>query len=186
MTMSRFLASGKFLALVMTLVIAGGIGYWAWSGMKAPPVAAPSAIVTTPPGWVKLDGGGFTLYAPPSAQLRKARGAGFTYGDVIGTPYCIRFQAGPHAGLMMTKKSHPDFSESTLVVDGRPATLRQGFLSANEQQFWFPGCGAPVYFGLFVAPRTPGGEIFVLEVAAANEDARDDIVMMFKSIRFAK
>ena len=129
--------------------------------MKAPPVAAPSAIVTTPPGWVKLDGGSFTLYAPPGAQLRKAQGAGFTYGDVIGSPYCIRFQAGPHAGLMMTKKSHPDYSESTLVVDGRPGTLRQGVLSAN-------------------------GESFVLEVAAADEDARDNVLMMFKSIRFAK
>ena len=184
--MNRFLASGKFLALLLTLVIAAGFGYWAWSGMKAPPVAAPSAIVTTPPGWVKLDGGSFTLYAPPGSQLRKARGAGFTYGDIVGSPYCIRFQAGPHAGLMMTKKSHPDYAESTIVVDGHPATLRQAVLSANEQQFWFPGCGAPVYLGLLVAPRTRGGDSVAIEVAAAAEDVQDNVLMMFKSIRFAK
>ena len=180
--MNRFLASGKSLALLLTLVIAAGFGYWAWSGMKAPPVGAPSAIVTTPPGWVKLDGGSFTLYAPPGAQLRQARGAGFIYGDIIGLPVCIRFQTGPHAGLMMTKKSHPDYAESTLVVDGRPGTLRQGVLSANEQQFWFPGCGAPVYFGLFVAS---GGASLAIEIAAADEDAKDNVLMMFKSIRFA-
>ncbi len=184
--MSRFLASGKILALLMTLVVAGGIGYWAWSGLKAPPVAVPAAIVTTPPGWVKLDGGSFTLYAPEGAHLRQAQGAGFVYGDIVGSSLCVRFQAGSNVGLMLTKKSHPDFVESALTVDGHPGTLRRADLAPNEQQYWFPGCGQSQYAGLLMPNALPGGGTLVVEVSAENEDALADAMTMFKSIRAAK
>jgi hypothetical protein len=162
------------------------VGYFAWSGFKAPPVAEPAAIVTTPPGWVKLAGPGFTLYAPDGAQVRAAQGAGFTYGDIVGTHLCVRFQAGPKAGAMLTKKSHPDFTETTIPVDGRSGVVRKAWLAQNEQDFWFPGCGQPFYAGLTVPGALPDGGVLVIEVSAQSEEALDDATMMFKSVRFAR
>lgn len=173
----------RVLPLVVTLVLVAVVGFFAWQGFKAPPVASPAAIVTTPPGWVKLDGGGFTLYAPDGAHIRQGKGNGFVYGDVVGTHLCIRYQAGTKASAMLTKASHPDFTETTITVDGHAATVRKAYLAPNEQQFWFPGCGQPLYAGLTVPGALPGGGTLVVEVSAQSEDALDDATMMFKSVR---
>ena len=96
----------------------------------------------------------------------------------------MRYQAGLKAGAMLTEKSHPDFTETTLPVDGHTAILRKAYLAQNEQQFWFPGCGQAMYTGLTVPGALPGGGTLVIEVSAGSEDAIDDAVMMFKSMRF--
>ena len=178
--MNAFL-SGRFLALVATLLLAAAIGFFAWSGFKAPPLTASSGIVTTPPGWVKLAGPGFTLYAPAGAQLRAAQGNGFTYGDIVGTALCIRFQAGGKAKLMLSA-SHPDISETALTIAGAPAIVRKAYLADNEQRYWFAGCGQPLYSGLLLT--TAEGAI-AIEVSAANQDSLDDAMMLFKSVRLA-
>jgi hypothetical protein len=180
------LSKEKLLPLVVTLLLAGVVGYFAWVGFKEPPVAAPAAIVTTPPGWVKLDGADFTLYAPAGGQIRRAQGDGFAYGDLVGTHLCVRYQAGAKAGPMLTAKSHPDFTETTMPVDGHTAIVRKAYLAQNEQQFWFPACAQPLYVGLIVPDALPGGGSLVIEVSAPTEDALDDATMMFKSIRLRR
>lgn len=176
----------RTLAFAATVLLVAVVGYFAWSGFKVPPVAESAAIVTTPPGWVKLDEGDFSLYGPRGSALRKAKGAGFIYGDVTGSELCVRFQAGAKAELMLTKKSHPDFTEGTLTVDGRPAIVRKAYLGPNEQQYWFPGCGAALYMGLEVPGALADGGTLVVEVSATSEDGLDDAGTMFRSIRFAK
>jgi len=174
---------GKILAAAATLVLVAVVGTFAWSGFKSPPVAAPAAIVTTPPGWVKLDGGSFTLYAPSGSELRKAEKDGLAYGDIINAPQCIRFQAGKRAAPAVNSQTHPDFADEPITVDGRLATLRKAILQANEHQYWFPGCGAPFYASLIVPDA--GGDL-VIDVAATSAANLDDAVTMFKSVRIAK
>lgn len=176
----------RLIPLAVTLLLVAVVGFFAWSGFKAPPVAAPAAIVTTPPGWQKLDARGFTVYAPPGGQLREAQGNGFTYGDIVGTHLCIRFQAGAKAGLMLTPKSHPDFTETALTVDGHMAIMRKTYLAQNEQQYWFPGCGQAVYAGLLVPDAVPGGGSLSIEISAQSDDALEDAMTVFKSVRFVK
>ncbi len=176
----------RTLALLTTVLLVAVVGYFAWSGFKAPPVAAPAAIITTPPGWVKLSGGGFTLYAPPGAVLRQAKGNGFIYGDIAGSSLCIRFEAGRSVGPVVNPKTHPNFADEAMVVDGHPASLRKSTLAKNEQDYWFPGCGAALYLGLTVPGALPGGDTLSLEVSAENRDGLDDAITMFKSLRFAK
>ena len=174
---------GKILALLATLLLAAVVGFFAWSGFKSPPLAAPAGIVTTPPGWVKLDGGSFTLYAPPGSELRKAEQDGLAYGDIINAPQCIRFQTGKRAAPAVSPQTHPDYADEPITVDGRTATLRKAILQANEQQYWFPGCGAPFYASLIVPDA--GGDL-VIDVAATSAANLDDAVTMFKSVRIAK
>jgi hypothetical protein len=176
----------RVLPLVVTLLLVAVVGFFAWSGFKAPPVAEPAAIITTPPGWVKLDGPGFTVYAPEGAVLRQAKGNGFIYGDIAGSYLCIRFQAGKTVGPVVNAKTHPNFSDSDLEVDGRSASLRKTTLAKNEQDYWFPGCGASLYLGLTVPKALPGGDTLSLDVSVENRDGLDDAMMMFKTIRFAK
>lgn len=180
------ISTGKILALCATLAMAAVVGYFAWSGFKAPPVAAPAAIVTTPPGWAKLDGGHFTLYAPPGAELRKADKDGLTYGDIINAPLCIRFTAGKRAAPAVTPKSHPDFADEPITVDGRTATLRKAVLQAQEQQYWFPGCTAPFYAALIVPGVLSDGGDLVIDAIATSGDGLEDATTMFKSVRIAK
>jgi hypothetical protein len=180
------LSKEKLLPLVVTLLLAGIVGFFVWQGFKEAPVVAPSSIVTTPPGWVKLSGGDFTLYAPFGGQIRRAQGNGFSYGDIVGTHLCVRYQGGAKASAMLTPKSHPDFTETTLVIDGHTATLRKAYLAQNEQQYWFPGCGQGMYTGLTVPGALLDGGTLVIEVSAGNDDAIDDAVMMFKSLRFGR
>jgi hypothetical protein len=172
----------RALPLLVTLLLVVVVGFFAWSGFKSPPVAKPAAIITTPAGWEKIDAGAFTLYAPHGAKLRRAQGAGFVYGDIVGSPLCVRWQAGAKATTMLTKKSHPDYTETTLPIDGRTATLRKAYLSAAEQQYWFPGCGQALYAGVTI-PMPDGGTL-VMEISASSEPALDDAVLLFKSIQF--
>ncbi len=176
---------GKIPALLLTLAVVAAVGYWTWAGLKSPPVAVPLSIVTTPTGWIKLDEGSFTLYAPSSAYLRKAKADnGLAYGDVVGVNGCVRYKAGPHVALVVDKARHPDFKDSSLVVDGHPAVLRKAVLSTSEQQFWFRGCDAPLYLGLYVQGVLPGGADLVVETLAPNEDALDDMALILKSVQF--
>ena len=82
---------------------------------------------------------------------------GLVYGDIIDAPQCIRFLAGKRAVPAVTPQTHPDFADEPVSVDGRTATLRKAILQANEQQYWFPGCGAPFYAGLIVPGALPDG-----------------------------
>jgi hypothetical protein len=155
--------------------------------MKAPPVATPAGIVTTPPGWVQLDEGHFTLYVPGGAYFRKAQAAGgIAYGDIVGTNGCVRFKIAPQAALLVDKARHPEFDETAVMVDGRPGVLRRTILAANERHYWFPGCEASIYLGLLVPGALPGGAGLAVEAIVPSEEAADDMMMTFKSIRFTK
>jgi hypothetical protein len=177
----------KILAVLATFAVVAVVGYWSWSGLKSPPVAKPASIVTTPPGWKQLDEGLFTLYAPDGSYIRKAQGnSGLEYGDIVGTNGCVRFKAGSQAAILVDKARHPDFVETPIVVDGHPAVLRKAMLTANEQQYWFSGCEGVLYLGLYVQGALPGGANLALEAVAPNEDALDDMMMVFKSVRIAQ
>lgn len=178
------LLSGKVLAAVATLAVAAVIGFFAWQGFKAPPVATPAAIVTTPPGWVKLDAGAFTFYGPPGSQLRQAAKGALVYGDVVGSPLCVRFLAGKAAQPVVNEKTHPEFTDEAMVIDGRPAILRKTYLKDNEQQYWFPGCGTPIYLGLIVKDALADGGTVTIEITATGEYTADDAGILFKSVRF--
>lgn len=176
--------SAKSLAAVLTFIVAAGVLYWTWSGLKTPPVATPASIVTTPPGWVRLEEGSFTLYAPEGSQLRKGHGADSTYGYIVGPSACVRFQIGAREQLVVNKEQHSDYSEGPLLVDGKPGILRKADLNTNEQRLWFPGCGAPVYLGLLVERALPAGDSLAIEGTAPDEEAIEDVLRMYKTIRF--
>lgn len=178
--------NGRILALLMTVLVVAVVGYFAWSGFKAPPVATPAAIVTTPPGWQRLDGGLFTLFAPEGARLRRAEKNGIVYGDMINAPYCVRFLAGKGVQPAVNPKTHADFTDEPIVVDGHDATMRKAVLQEHEQRYWFGGCNAPFYAGLIVPGAMPGGGNLVIDVTAASSEGLDDAKMMFKSVRLAR
>lgn len=177
--------SAKALAAVLTFAVATGILYGTWSGLKSPPLAPPSAIITTPPGWVRLDEGSFTLYAPEGSRLRKGRATDSTFGYIVGPAMCARFQIGLHEQLVVSKEQHPDYSEGSIIVDGTPGILRKAVLSTSEQHLWFPSCGSPVYLGLLFEHALPGGDSLSIEGTAPDEEAVEDVLRMYKTIRFA-
>ena len=174
--------SGKLLAALATLVAAAAVGYFVWSGLKTTPLAAPADIVTTPSGWVKLDGGNFTVYAPQGAALRPAKDG----GDITGLTLCIHYRTSPTAALAVTKTTHPDYKEANITIGGHPAVYRTAILEAPEQQAWFPDCGQTYYIGLEVPGALPGGASLVMDVSAGSEEELAHVVTMFKTVQFAK
>lgn len=187
------MASGisRLAAAVLTLGVIGGLAYWAWTGLKQPPVHAPTvAIVTTPPGWQRIDQGQFTFYAPPGTRLRQAKSGDLVYGDIIGPNTCLRFQLGPHTRILADRARHRDFSEGTVAVDGRSGIVRKAVLFVYERQQWFGECGGPLYIGYQLPQAVRGTGAAPLELAvegaAMNDDERDQQELVFKSIRFAR
>ena len=176
----------RILPLLLTLLAVAFVGLWAWIGLKSPPVSEPAAIITTPARWQRIDAGQFSLYAPAGTRLRKVRGADSVYGDIIGPNTCLRFNVGTGVGILADKYPFRDDSQSEVVVDRRRATVRKAVLSEAEQAHWFGDCGAPLYIGLYLPRVLPDGAGIAIEGTAQNEDVRDQIETIFRSIRFAR
>jgi len=172
--------TSRYLAVVLTVIMVGIIGYLTWTGVMSPAGIGPlGSIVTTPPGWERIDEGAFSLYAPRGTRLRKAESNGVVYGDIVGPNTCLRYAVGARIALLADRRMHPVYAESALVVDGRRAVERKATFSTGEHEEWFPGCGAPLYAGVLFAE--PG---VTVEGVARTEDERDQLELIFKSIRF--
>ena len=176
----------RILPPLLTLLVVAFVGFWAWVGLKSPPVSEPAAIVTTPARWQRIDVGSFSLYAPAGTRLRKVRSADTVYGDIIGPNTCLRFNVGTGAGILADKSRHPDYTENEAVVDRRRAIVRKAVLNEYEQAHWFGDCGAPLYIGLYLPQVLPGGASVAVEGTARGEDERDQVETIFKSIRIAQ
>lgn len=189
------LGASHYLAVLFTLVVAGGVTYWAWNGMKAPPVREPTvSIVTTPAGWKKLDAGPFTFYAPKYAMLRQLREPDHAVGQLIGAIFYLHYEFGTPQNTLVEKDGARNFSESETVIDGRRAILRKATLGDEAQQARFGSYAQPSYIGLYIPEAVrqvgPDGKerwyALRVEAGAVNDDERDLVEVMFKSIRFAK
>ena len=98
----------RILPPLLTLLVVAFVGFWAWVGLKSPPVSEPAAIITTPARWQRIDAGQFSLYAPAGTRLRKVRGADSVYGDIIGPNTCLRFNVGTGVGILADKYKFRD------------------------------------------------------------------------------
>jgi len=182
----------NYLAILLTLAVAGIVGLWAWYGLKAPPVQPAASIVTTPSGWKRFDAGLFNLYAPKYAVLRKLDEPGHSVGQLIGLGLYVKYELGARTDTLVSGGT--EFSESTIVIDGRPAVLRKATLDPAQQEARFGGYGQPSYIGLYIPEairlRTPDGHeqwiALQVEGAAVNGDLRDTAEMILRSIRFAR
>jgi len=185
-------SSPNYLAILLTLAVAGGVAFWAWYGLKSPPVREPAiSIVTTPSGWKSFDAGHFTLYAPKYAVLRKLEEPGHTVGQLIGLGTYLRYEFGAPSNTLA--ESGVDFSQSETMIDGRPAVLRKATLDPAAQQARFGSFAQPSYIGVFI-PRAlcqtaPDGKekcnALQIEGVGSNADQRDTVEQILKSIRFA-
>ena len=180
------MSRGRLLPLLMTLMVVGVVGYWAWTGLKSPPLSESRGIITTPAGWQLLDAGSFTFYAPKGSVVRQAQRGDLVYGDVIGPNTCLLYSVGPKAAIIADKRTHSSYSETPIVIDGRPGVLRKAMLNQSEQAHWFGDCGAPLYIGLYLPKALAGGSSVAIDGTAGSEDARDQVETIFKSIRFTR
>lgn len=172
--------TSKIAALVLTLLLVGGGAYWAWTGLKSPPLSAPAEIITTPSGWTRLDAGAFTLYAPAGTMLRTAADGS---GDILGPNIYLRFKAGKYSGAQEPLKANPDYSEQPVVIAGRHGFLRRATLDAAQQDALFGGYGRTYFLGLYV-PKAAGERDLEFYGTTSSSDEVDMIEMIYKSIRF--
>ncbi len=183
-----------YLAILLTLAVAGGIAFWAWNGLKSPPVSEPTvSIVTTPAGWKSFEAGPFSLYAPKYAVLRKLQDTDHAVGMLIGLGFNVRYEFSIRSNTLAEKANNTDYSEGETVIDGRRGVLRKATLSAEAQQARFGAYAQPSYIGLYIPQAVrhagPDGreEWYALQIegAAANADERDMVEMILKSVRFS-
>jgi len=175
----------RLLPLLATLIVVGAVGTWAWIGLNSPPLSESKGIITTPANWQRFDEGSFSFYAPKGSQIRQAQRDGLIYGDIQGPNTCLRYGVGAKAAIVADKRLHPAYTESAMVVDGRAGVVRKAVLNDFEQSTWFGDCGGPLYIGLYVPNALPDGSGVAVEGTAPNEDVRDQIETVFKSVRFA-
>jgi hypothetical protein len=182
-----------YLAILLTLAVAGGVAFWAWNGLKSPPVSEPTvSIVTTPAGWKGFDAGPFSLYAPKYAVLRKLQDPGAAVGMLVGLGFNLRYEFGQRSSTLVDQGNNTDYSEGEMVIDGRRGLLRKATLSAETQQARFGAYAQPSYIGVFIPQAirhtTPDGKdqwySLQVEGVAANADQRDMVEMILKSVRF--
>jgi hypothetical protein len=176
----------RILPLLLTLLVVAFVGIWAWVGLKSPPLSESRGIITTPAGWQLMDAGSFTLYAPKGTQVRQAQRGDLVYGDIIGPNTCLLYSVGPKATVIAGKSTHPAYTETPIVIDGRHGVVRKAVLNQSEQSHWFGDCGAALYVALYLPQALPGGGSVAIEGTAGSEDARDQVETIFKSIRFAR
>ena len=183
----------SLFAILLTLAVAGGVAFWAWSGLKSPPVHEPAvSIVTTPSGWKEFDGEAFTLYAPKYAVLRKIGEPGHAVGQLIGLGFYVKYELGARANTLAGPESGTEFSESGATIDRRRAMLRKVTLSEAAGQARFGTYAQPSYIGLYIPEafriEQPdcSEELVALQIegVAQNGDLRDTVEMILKSIRF--
>ena len=179
------MAGRHVLALLFTLLVVGVVGYWAWTGLKSPPLSGSRGIITTPAGWQRIDEGSFSLYAPKDSQIRQAQQGGLTYGDILGPSTCLRYGVGPKAAIIADRQLHANYTETTMTVDGHQAIQRKAVLNPSEQTHWFSQCNGVLYIGLFIPHALPDGSNIAIEGTAMSEDERDQVETIFKSVRLA-
>lgn len=166
----------------MTVLVVGIVGYWAWTGLREPPVAEPASIVTTPAGWARLDGGRFTLFAPAGSLIRQnADGS----GDILAPNIFIRFRLGTYSGMQEPLKANADYSEAPIEIDGRSGTLRSATIDAAQQQALFGGYGRDLFLGLYL-PNAVGNATLEMYGTTASPDERDMIEVIYKTVRFKR
>ena len=176
------LGSSRNLALLMTIVVVGVVGYWAWIGLKEPPVAEPAAIVTTPAGWIQLDGGHFTLFAPAGSLIRQNPDGS---GHILAPNIFIRFRLGAYSGMQEPLKANADYSETPVVIDGRSGQLRSATIDAAQQQALFGGYGRNLFLGLYL-PNAVGNATLEMYGTTSSSDERDMIDVIYKTVRFRR
>ncbi|MDE2184238.1 MAG: hypothetical protein KGJ78_14555 [Alphaproteobacteria bacterium] len=173
--------ASRTAALLLTLLMVGGGAYWVWNGLKSPPVGEPASIVTTPPGWMRVEAGRFTLFVPPGSLTRQ--GAGAT--EIIGPDFYIRYRLGTYSGAQEPLKANRDYSEQHIVIDGRDAYLRKATLDVAQQQALFGAYGQPSYLGLYM-PHAVEAAVLEMHATAPGPDDLDTVEMIYKSVRFSR
>ena len=176
----------RVLPLLATLVVVAVVGFWAWNGLKSPPMSESRGIITTPAGWQRIDEGSFSLYAPKGSAIRQGQKEGLVYGDIIGPNTCLRYSVGPKAFIVADKRMHASYTETPFVVDGKNGVVRKATLDASEQAEWFGDCGSAFYAGLLIPNALPDGSAVAIEGTGQNEDVRDQIETIFNSVRLGR
>jgi hypothetical protein len=175
---------GNVLALLFTLLVVGVVGIWAWNGLKSPPLSETRGIVTTPAGWQLMSAGSFTFYAPNGVVVRQAERAGLVYGDILGPNTCLRYSVGRSAAIVADKRAHANYTETAITIDGRPGVVRKAVLDSAELAQWFSECNGTIYIGLLIPNALPDGSAVAIDGTTMNEDVRDQVETIFKSVRF--
>ena len=176
----------RLVPVLATLLVVGVVGFWAWNGLKSPPLSESRGIITTPAGWARIDEGSFSLYAPKNSAIRQGQKQGLVYGDITGPNTCLRYNVGAKAFVAADKRLHPSYTETHMVVDGHDALLRKAELDDFEQRTWFGDCGGPRYAGLLIPNALPDGGTVAIEGTGQNEDVRDQLEMIFKTVRLRR
>jgi len=154
--------------------------------MKSPPLSPSRGIVTTPAGWLEVNEGSFTLYAPKGTAIRQDNRSSLTYGDILGPNTCLNYRVGAKAALVDDKRAHANYTETATTVDGHDGFLRKAVLNPSEQQHRFSQCNGTLYIGLLVPKALSDGSAIAIEGTATSEDERDQVEMIFKSVRFTR
>jgi len=175
----------RLLPVLMTLAVVGVVGFWAWNGLKSPPLSQSRGIITTPAGWQRIDEGSFSLYAPKGSAIRQAEQGGLTYGDILGPNTCLNYRVGAKAAIVADRRTHARYTETPMTVDGHQGVLRKAVLNDTERYQWFSQCNGTIYIGLLVPHALSDGASLAIEGTALSEDERDQIETIFKSVRFA-
>jgi hypothetical protein len=184
----------RTLALLLTVVVAGAIGLWAWTGLKSPPVPEPARIVTTPPGWQRFNAGLFTFFAPAGTRLKRKSGVDWAGGEITGPGFCIDFIFSNLTDGLEGLREELLYSQRWISIDGRPALLRRATLRSSDGEIVLRECGYKSVSGVFIPyaldmPSGSGrshGMALTLEGSVASDEERGLIESIFSSIRFTQ
>jgi len=187
------LTGSNYIAILLTLAVAGVVAFWAWYGLKSPPVHQPTvSIVTTPSGWKQFEAGPFNFYAPKYAVLRKLQDPDHAVGMLIGAGLYVRYEFGVYANTLADQADGTDYSQTETQIDGRTAILHKVTLNDRSQENRFGAYAQPSYIGLYIPQAVrhtgPDGKVqwsaLQIEGVAVNGDLRDTVEIILKSIRF--
>lgn len=182
------------IAAVLTLLVVGVFGYWAIGGLIHPPAVVEEplshikrsvAAIEVPPGWIQIDTKqGFSFYAPPGTQFRQIAGTDSFLGEITGQTFVLQYDFGFYSNDLSDAENNPNYSEKTMLVDGRNGLVRQATLTEAE--------GWPYFIGLYIQQAVfhaaYPGRWAALEVHGTVAGPRDraTVEQIFQTIRFDK
>ena len=121
-------------------------------------------------GWLKVEAGAFSIYAPPGWEFHRKRGIDSYVGEFAGSGFALSFDFGGYS-YSLDKETEPTYSVVHEIIGGYKAKI----VSPRK-----PGHGVTgAYF-----PETGGGNKLCLDGRDLTDTQQQVALRIFRTIRF--